>query len=73
MKKEKLKKYASLFLILIGVIALISEIGVTTKNYYMQSIGVICLMVGAFFINTKLTSRSTERRVDAQEYMEEEE
>ncbi|OED43522.1 hypothetical protein AB832_02530 [Flavobacteriaceae bacterium (ex Bugula neritina AB1)] len=72
MNKEKLKKYIRLLLILIGVVALLSEIGTTTKNYYIQSIGVICLMIGAFFINTKLISRSAKQGVGDQEHLEEE-
>jgi len=55
-----MKKYIRLLSILIGVVLLIWQIGTTVKNYYIQSIGVICLMAGAFFMNTKLTSRSTE-------------
>ncbi len=65
----KLKRVLSLLLILMGAIALISEIASTQKNYYIQSIGVVLLMLGLFMVNTKLSSKS---EVEQEEYLEEE-
>ncbi|SHI49992.1 hypothetical protein [Aquimarina spongiae] len=65
----KLKRVLSLLLILMGAIALISEIASVQKNYYIQSVGVVLLMLGLFMVNTKLSSKS---EVEQEEYLEEE-
>ncbi|MDH7446847.1 hypothetical protein [Aquimarina sp. 2201CG14-23] len=71
----KLKKIISLLLIVGGAVLLISEIGASQKNYYLQSVGIVCLMSGLFLINTSLLSRSNEQSVDVsrKESLEEEE
>ncbi|MBP2832802.1 hypothetical protein J8281_11450 [Aquimarina sp. U1-2] len=53
-----LKKVASLLLVVSGSIALIFEIASTTKNYYLQSLGIVALMLGLYLVNSKLTSTS---------------
>jgi general stress protein CsbA len=55
---------------MIGAIALISEISSITKNYYIQSIGVVFLMLGVFLINTNVKSKT---KIDSDPYHEEEE
>ncbi|WP_109301291.1 hypothetical protein [Aquimarina sp. AU474] len=70
MNYNKTKKIASILLIMTGAIALISEIGADIKNYYVQSIGVVVLMLGLFLINSGLSSKTT---LDSKEYFEEEE
>ncbi len=66
---SKIKKIGSILLILVGGTALIIEIASETKNYYLQSTGVILLMFGLFMVNSKVTSKT---KVDSQEYLEEE-
>jgi len=61
MKKNKLKRVTSALLIMIGAIALIIEMGGENKNFYLQSLGVCCLMVGLFLVNSTLTSRRTKK------------
>lgn len=73
MNKIKLKKIISFLLISVGAVLLISEIGSVTKNYYMQSGGIICLMTGLFLVNTTLSSRFTDINMDDQENHQEEE
>ncbi len=70
MSNFKIKKVASVLMIMIGAIALISEIGAEIKNYYIQSIGVVLLMLGLFLINSGLSSKTT---LDSKKHIEEEE
>ncbi|MBQ4821246.1 hypothetical protein [Aquimarina sp. MMG016] len=70
MKQGRIKKVIGILLICIGAIALVTEIGTQTKNYYIQSVGIICLMLGLFWVNTTLASRS---RIESKTYIEEEE
>ncbi len=72
MSLEKLKKIGSIVLILLGAIALLIELGASTKNYYIQSFGILCLMSGLFMVNMTLSSRSTEEQ-DTISKIEEEE
>ncbi|WP_025740180.1 hypothetical protein [Aquimarina pacifica] len=64
------KKGVRLFLIILGAIALISEISSIEKNYYIQSIGVVLLMLGVFLVNTKVKPK--EERI-SNSFVEEEE
>ncbi|MBW1296793.1 hypothetical protein [Aquimarina litoralis] len=73
MNKTKLKKICQVVLVLIGTILLIVELGSSTKNYYIQTIGIICLMTGLFIINTGVSSRFDKRDVSVPETSEEEE
>ncbi len=57
MSFNKVKKGIKLLLIISGAIVLISEIYATEKNYYLQSFGVICLMLGVFLVNTTVTHK----------------
>ncbi|WP_299443567.1 hypothetical protein [uncultured Aquimarina sp.] len=68
-----MKKIISFLLIATGAILLISEIGSATKNYYMQSGGIVLLMTGLFLVNTSLSSRFTESNEDTHENYQEEE
>jgi len=54
----------SLLLIVVGGILLMIEIGYTAKNYYRQSAGIICLMLGLFLINTKVSSKSESNTIE---------
>ncbi len=57
MKKKNIKKVVSLFIIIVGAVALISEISSEVKNYYIQSAGLILLMLGLFLVNSKIESK----------------
>ena len=70
MNYRRVKKIMSILLVMIGAIALISEISSITKNYYIQSIGVVFLMLGVFLINTNVKSKT---KIDSDPYHEEEE
>ncbi|WP_438423954.1 hypothetical protein [Aquimarina macrocephali] len=70
MNYSRVKKIISILLVIIGAIAMISEISSVTKNYYIQSVGVIFLMLGVFLINTKVKSKT---KIDSDPYFEEEE
>ncbi len=69
MRLMKIKKVVSILLILIGGIALISEIASRNKNYYVQTIGIVALMTGLFIVNTKVKSKAD---LPSKEYFEEE-
>ncbi|MBQ0735486.1 hypothetical protein [Aquimarina celericrescens] len=69
MNQGKIKRIGSIAFIVMGAIILVIEIASRNKNYYLQSAGVVLLMLGLFVINSKLTSKS---KVDSQEYFEEE-
>ncbi len=71
MNFSKLKKIGSVFLIIIGVVALISELASSEKNYYVQSIGFVCLMIGLYTINSKLESKKVKDNFDFNENSEE--
>ncbi|MEW7292776.1 hypothetical protein [Aquimarina sp. 2304DJ70-9] len=58
MKGENVKKIISIVSIITGAVALISEISSENKNYYIQSIGVILLMIGLFLITSKIESKT---------------
>jgi len=70
MDTKKTKKIVKMVLILTGAILLIIEIGSSGKNYYLQSAGIICLMVGLFLLNTTLPSKEEHKGV---EHIDEEE
>lgn len=70
MNYNKIKKIGSILFIIIGAIAVISEISSTSKNYYIQSVGVIFLMAGVFLINTNVKSKT---EINSDQYVEEEE
>ena len=70
MNYSKIKKIVSILFIVIGAIAVISEISSTSKNYYIQSVGVIFLMAGVFLINTNVKSKT---EINSDQYVEEEE
>ncbi|MHA7059374.1 hypothetical protein ACWGOQ_0019255 [Aquimarina sp. M1] len=70
MNKSSFKKGASFFLIFLGAVLLVVEIAFAYKNYYMQSMGIICLMTGVFIVNTKVASRSTETKTNYHEHKE---
>jgi len=61
MGKDTIKKIIRLFLIGVGAIALVSELFSKTKNYYIQILGLVFLMVGLFWLNTKITSKTKEQ------------
>jgi len=67
MKKKKILTRLS---IIVGVVLLIIEISSKEKNYYLQSIGIVLLMLGLFMVNATLASR-TEMKED--EFLDEEE
>ena len=71
MNYGRIKKISSILLIVTGAIALISEIASSQKNYYIQSIGVVLLMLGLFIVNSGLSSKS-ENVETAKETSEEE-
>ncbi len=58
MKQIRVKKIISILSISIGAVALISEISSENKNYYIQSIGVVLLMIGLFLVNSKIESKT---------------
>ncbi|WP_103067952.1 hypothetical protein [Aquimarina sediminis] len=70
MNYSKIKKVSSILFIVFGAMALMSEIYAVDKNYYVQSVGLIFLMLGVFLINTKVTSKA---RVNSDQNFEEEE
>ncbi|PKV51687.1 hypothetical protein ATE84_3779 [Aquimarina sp. MAR_2010_214] len=70
MNYSKIKKIISILLVVIGAIAIISEISSVTKNYYVQSVGVVFLMLGVFLVNTNVKSKT---KIDSDPYLEEEE
>lgn len=57
MNSKRIIKAICFILIMAGAIILIKEIGSTQKNYYLQSAGLISLMLGLFVLNSKLVSR----------------
>jgi len=61
MGKDTIKKIIRLFLIGVGAIALVSELFSKTKNYYIQILGLVLLMIGLFWVNTKITSKTKEQ------------
>lgn len=65
----KLKRIGSILLICIGAVLLISEIASSVKNYYLQSIGLVLLMIGVFFVNTNVKSKL---KPNENQYFEEE-
>ncbi len=71
MNGTKLKRIGSTLLIVVGGSALLYELASTTKNYYVQSIGIVCLMGGLFLMNTTLTSRTTDTETNFFEQEEE--
>ena len=73
MNKTKLKKICSIILIIVGAVVLIIELAASTKNYYMQSFGIICLMVGLFVTNTGVSSKFTENNATFSSISDEEE
>jgi len=66
----KIKKVLILLLILAGAALLIIQIALKEKNYYLQSIGVVSLMLGLFMVNANLTSKT---QMVSEEFLEEEE
>lgn len=58
MKNTYLKPVLKVVCISIGIILLVYQLMVEEKNYYLQSLGVICLMGGMYMVNAGLTSRS---------------
>ncbi|MEW7277121.1 hypothetical protein ABW636_00830 [Aquimarina sp. 2201CG1-2-11] len=54
----KIKKVGSILLICIGAVLLISQIATSVKNYYIQSIGIVLLMLGIFLVNTSIKSKT---------------
>jgi len=69
MNFRKIKRPLSILFILIGAIFLILEIASKEKNYYLQSIGLVLLMLGLYSINRSLTSKTV---IDRQDILEEE-
>ncbi len=69
MKYSKVKKIMSIIIIALGAIALISEISSANKNYYIQSAGLVLLMLGLFLVNATIKSK-TDHSTD--QYFEEE-
>ncbi len=69
MKFSEIKKIISILLILVGAATLMVEIASKNKNYYLQSAGLVLLMIGLFVVNSKVKSKV---EVDLQEYFEEE-
>ncbi len=70
MNRSKVKKIISIFFIVMGAIAVISEISSPVKNYYIQIIGVVFLMSGVFLVNTNVKSKT---EADIYKHIEEEE
>ena len=48
-----------IILILSGAGILVYEISKSTKDYYLQAIGVILLMVGLFMVNKKIPQKDS--------------
>ncbi len=70
MNYSRIKRITSILLITMGAVALISEIASMKKNYYIQSMGLVFLMLGLFMINTKVKSKTD--TLSDQDYKEEE-
>lgn len=73
MNKTKLKEIFSVILIVGGAILLILELASSVKNYYLQAIGIICLMSGLFIVNTSVSSKFEEEDTTLSKVSEEEE
>uniref|UniRef100_UPI00406BCF32 hypothetical protein n=1 Tax=Aquimarina rhodophyticola TaxID=3342246 RepID=UPI00406BCF32 len=58
MKSVYIKSVLKVICICIGITLLVYELIVEEKNYYVQSVGIICLMGGMYMVNAGLTSRS---------------
>ncbi len=58
MKQKRIKRILSLLCIGSSAIALIIEISSENKNYYIQSIGVVLLMIGLFYLNSKIEPKT---------------
>ncbi len=69
MNNDKIKRLGSVLFVLVGAAALISEISSANKNYYIQIVGVLLLMLGLFLINSKVKSKTAH---DTDQYFEEE-
>ncbi|MEB3347933.1 hypothetical protein U6A24_20830 [Aquimarina gracilis] len=69
MNLSRIKKTLSLLSIFMGGALLIIEISSEEKNYYLQTIGLVMLMVGLFMVNSRVKSKT---EITSQEYFEEE-
>lgn len=72
MNMNTIKKISSILLIGIGAVLLVMELASSQKNYYFQSIGIVCLMLGLFTVNSKLESRSAKKDHESSENRDEE-
>ncbi|WP_459212957.1 hypothetical protein [Aquimarina rhabdastrellae] len=48
----------TILLIIIGAGMLIAQMAVTVKNYYIQSIGIVLLMLGVYMLSLKTKKRT---------------
>ncbi|GAA3518237.1 hypothetical protein GCM10022393_35440 [Aquimarina addita] len=73
MNSLRTKRVASVLLMGIGTILLIIEMISLSKNYYLQSLGIVCLMIGLYLINASITSKSDQNIVATNENFDKEE
>lgn len=69
MNYEKIKKIIRVLFIIVGGTAIISETFFEEKNYYIQSIGIVFLMMGLFMVTTTIKSK---KDIESDSYLEEE-
>ncbi|GGX32681.1 hypothetical protein [Aquimarina muelleri] len=70
MNYEKTKKIIRVLFIIVGGTAIISETFFEDKNYYIQSIGIVLLMMGLFMVTTTVKSK---KNIESDPSLEEEE
>jgi len=69
MNYEKTKRILRVLFIIVGGTAIISETFFEDKNYYIQSIGIVLLMLGLFMVTTTVKSK---KDIESDSYLEEE-
>ncbi|WP_148783817.1 hypothetical protein [Aquimarina intermedia] len=67
MKSTSFKTILKTSCIAIGIGILVHQLMAEEKNYYLQSLGVVCLMGGLYMVNTTLSSRSEGSTDETQE------
>ncbi len=63
MRLLHLKKIIRILLLLAGAVLLITELYATTKNYYLQSAGVICVMLALFLLNITIPYKEKQNKI----------
>ncbi|MFL1896419.1 hypothetical protein ACJRPK_12010 [Aquimarina sp. 2-A2] len=67
MKSTSLKTILKTIFIALGIGLLVHQLMAEEKNYYLQSLGVVCLMGGLYMVNATLSSRSEGSTDETQE------